>query len=82
MAYEATGRDDAGREPPPPKRDVNRAWYWLLAIPLLLTLIPTIYNHETPRLIGIPFFYWYQMAIIALSVICTLLVYRRTKGRD
>ena len=64
-----------------PRREVNRAWYWLLAIPLVLTLIPTIYNHEDPLLIGIPFFYWYQMAMIVLSVIVTAIVYRKTVGR-
>jgi hypothetical protein len=80
VAYEATGRDESGRAVPP-RRDVNRRWYWLLAVPLALTLIPTIYNHESPRLIGIPFFYWYQMAMILLSVVCTVLVYRRTRGR-
>jgi hypothetical protein len=63
------------------RREVNRGWYWLLAVPLVLTLIPTIYNHESPRLIGIPFFYWYQMAMILLSVVCTVLVYRNTVGR-
>jgi len=68
-------------EPRPQGREVNRGWYWLLAVPLVLTLIPTIYNHEDPRLIGIPFFYWYQMAMILLSVVCTVVVYRQTVGR-
>jgi hypothetical protein len=80
MAYEATGTDEGGRAAPPPRRDVNRRWYWLLAVPLVLTLIPPIYNRESPRLIGIPFFYWYQMAIILLSVVCTAVAYRRTTG--
>jgi hypothetical protein len=69
------------REARPPRREVNRAWYWLLAVPLVLTLIPQIYNHEDPRLIGIPFFYWYQMAMIVVSVACTAIVYRKTVGR-
>jgi hypothetical protein len=73
VAYEDEAR--------PPRREVNRGWYWLLAVPLVLTLIPAIYNHETPRLIGIPFFYWYQMAMIGVSVVCTLVVYRMTVGR-
>ena len=81
MAYEATGMDDVGQAPPPPKRDVNKAWYWLLLAPLVLTLVPPIYNHDSPRLIGVPFFYWYEMAMILVSVVCTLVVYRATKGR-
>ena len=79
MAFEATGRDDAERTAPPPRHDVNRGWYWLLLVPLLGTLIPPIYNSAKPHLIGIPFFYWYQMVWIALSVLCTLVVYRRTR---
>jgi hypothetical protein len=63
-----------------PRRARNRGWYWLLALPLIGTLIPTIYNTADPRFIGIPFFYWYQMLRIPLSVACTVLVYRRTRG--
>jgi hypothetical protein len=62
------------------RRDINRGWYLLLLVPLIGVLIPPIYNVEDPRLIGIPFYYWYQMAWIPLSVLCTLTVYRRTRG--
>ena len=54
-------------------------WTWLLVVPLLGTLLPFIYNTRDPELIGIPFFYWYQMLWIPLSVICTLLVYTKTR---
>lgn len=47
---------------------------WLL-LPLLATLIPPLYNRYEPRLFGIPFFYWYQLAAISIGVICTLIVY-------
>lgn len=58
----------------------NRGWYWLLLLPLFGVLIPQIYNTEDPRLIGIPFFYWYQMLWIFISVLCTVTVYRKTRG--
>jgi hypothetical protein len=74
------GRFGRGAEAPPRRRDVNRGWYWLLLVPLLGTLITPIYNSADPELIGIPFFYWYQMVWIALSVLCTLVVYRKTRG--
>jgi len=48
-------------------------------VPLLGTLIPVIYNTRDPELIGIPFFYWYQMLWIPISVLCTLTVYQKTK---
>ena len=60
----------------------SRAWYWLLLVPLAGTLIPAIYNREDPSLAGIPFFYWYQLLWVPLSVCVTWVVYRRTRRRD
>ena len=60
--------------------DVNKRWYWLLLVPLVGVLIPPIYNSADPKLIGIPFFYWYQMVWIPISVLCTVVVYRKTRG--
>jgi len=42
-------------------------------------LIPPIYNHAEPELIGLPFFYWYQLAWVPISVAVTALVYRKTR---
>jgi hypothetical protein len=53
---------------------------WLLLLPLALTLFPPIYNSIDPSLGSIPFFYWYQMAAIVVSVVVTLLVYRKTRA--
>jgi hypothetical protein len=78
MSVEDTGRDLEGGAAP--RRRSGRGWYWLLLLPLLGTLIPPIYNSADPRLIGIPFFYWYQMAWILVSVACTVTVYRNTRG--
>jgi len=60
--------------------DVNKRWYWLLLVPLFGVLITPIYNSADPELIGIPFFYWYQMVWIPVSVLCTVIVYRKTRG--
>jgi len=43
-------------------------------------LVPSVYNKTDPTLGGIPFFYWYQMLWIAVSVVVTLVVYRATRG--
>jgi len=56
----------------------HRAWYWLLLVPLIGLLFPPIYNQADPELFGIPFFYWYQLAWVPLSVCVTWLVYRKT----
>jgi hypothetical protein len=58
----------------------RRHWYWLLLIPLLGLLVPPIYNDVDPTLIGIPFFYWYQLAWVPISVAVTAVVYVKTRG--
>ncbi len=60
---------------PPPRSD-RHPLNWLLVLPLLATLIPPLYNRRSPELLGIPFFYWYQLVAISVGVICTLIVYR------
>jgi hypothetical protein len=52
---------------------------WLLLVPLVLTLFPPLYNSIDPTLADIPFFYWYQLAAILVSVLVTLVVYRKTR---
>lgn len=63
------------------RASARRGWYLLLVVPLVGTLIPAIYNTRDPEFIGIPFFYWYQMVWVPLSVICTIIVYRVSRGR-
>jgi hypothetical protein len=58
----------------------RKHWYWLLAVPLVGLLIPPIYNDADPTLIGIPFFYWYQLAWVPISVAITAFVYLKTRG--
>jgi hypothetical protein len=75
----------SGSEPPAvraaARRHVNTpAWNLLLLLPLVGVLLPWIYNKADPTLGGIPFFYWYQMLWIAISVLVTLVVYRMTRG--
>ena len=62
------------------KRETNRGVYWLMLLPVLGVLFPWIYNTDSPEFIGIPFFYWYQMAAIPLGVLCVVLVYLNTRG--
>jgi hypothetical protein len=68
---EASGRASRDRSP------VN----WLLLVPMLLVIWPPLFNKVDPTLFGIPFFYWFQLAVIPIGVTCTLLVYRATAGR-
>jgi Protein of unknown function (DUF3311) len=54
---------------------------WLLLVPVVLVLWPPLFNKITPELFGIPFFYWYQLAVIPIGVVCTTIVYRATTRR-
>jgi Protein of unknown function (DUF3311) len=92
MAYDAPGEERFTRQQEPRdgaattrKRGVavhdrNHGWYWLFAIPFVFTLLPWIYNKSSPELFGIPFFYWYQMAWVPITVVLTIIVYIKTKG--
>ena len=62
------------------QRSDHSAWNWLLVLPLVATLFPPLYNEIDPRLFDIPFFYWYQLAAIAVSVLVTLVVYTKTRS--
>lgn len=61
----------------------RRFWYALLILPFLGTLLPWIYNRAEPRLFGIPFFYWYQLAwIVVTALLLGVVVYFGRIGRD
>ena len=62
------------------KKTPKRGWlrYWprlIFAIPLILVLWVPSYNRIEPELSGIPFFYWYQLALILLGAALVLVVY-------
>jgi Protein of unknown function (DUF3311) len=53
-------------------------WHWvrvLLIIPFVAVLWVPFYNRIGPTLWGFPFFYWYQLLWIILSVLIIGLVY-------
>jgi hypothetical protein len=64
-------RDGADRSP----------WHWLLAVAVVVPLLTPFYNRIEPTLAGIPFFYWFQLALIGLDVGVVTLVYQVTRRR-
>lgn len=54
----------------------------LLAVPIVLSLLVWTYAREDPNLGGIPFFFWYQFALIPVSAVCTLIAYRLVVAYD
>jgi len=62
------------------KRASARLYYLLLLLPFAALWVP-FYNRLDPTLAGIPFFYWVQMAWIALTVLVIYIVHR-CENRD
>ena len=54
-------------------------WYLLFLLQFVAVLWPPFYNKSEPSWIGIPFFYWYQMACVILAAVSTVVVYLATK---
>ena len=68
------------RHPHPPPPPTSRAWFALLAVPFVGLLYPPLYNRTDPEIAGIPFFYWFQLAMVPGGVACTAAVYLKTRG--
>jgi hypothetical protein len=80
--HSSSGQPDPTARPARPRsgrlnfRPINL----LLLIPLIGTLPPMFYNRTAPSIGGMPFFYWYQLLWIPISVTLTYVVYRATRG--
>jgi len=60
-------------------RSDRSPWNWLLVIPIVLPLITPLYNFESPRLWGLPAFYWLQLSFVFVGVATTSIVYQMTR---
>ena len=60
-------------ESPPRSARRSRAWNLLLLVPLL-TLVTPWFNTVEPRLLGIPFFYRFQLVGVVVGGGCVLAV--------
>ncbi|SES29038.1 DUF3311 domain-containing protein [Actinokineospora terrae] len=56
------------------------SWNLLLLIPLGLLITP-IFNRTGPELFGMPFYYWFQLAGVAVGVLATSIVFVMTKDK-
>jgi Protein of unknown function (DUF3311) len=52
----------------------------LLLLPLVAVLVPEFYNHASPSIGGMPFFYWWQLLWIAGVAVCTGIVFLVTRS--
>ena len=55
----------------------------LLLIPMIALALVPVYSRETPKLLGFPFFYWYQFVWVALASVFTyasFVIVKRARG--
>ncbi len=50
----------------------------LFVVQFLVALWPPLYNRLEPRLMGLPFFYWFQLLWVIVSAVLTAIVYFAT----
>ncbi len=63
-----------------PERNGGGKILLLLLIPMLVLYVP-LYNSIEPELFGFPFFYWFQLLWIFVSMGVTAFVYYGTEPR-
>ncbi|MGC9143392.1 DUF3311 domain-containing protein [Hydrogenobaculum sp.] len=44
-------------------------YYILLFIPTIVYMLIFFYNHKSPELLGMPFFYWFQILMLVITSI-------------
>jgi hypothetical protein len=54
-------------------------WYLLFLVQWAAVLWPPFYNSAEPAWLGMPFFYWYQLAWVLISAVITAFVYLVTQ---
>lgn len=63
----------------------RRHWpRFLFAIPFIVVLSVPLYNRLTPELLGIPFFYWFQLGFVLVGALIVGIVYglERSNGQE
>src|SRR3954463_13659286 len=69
-------RDPARSDPPPTKMSLMVLAGICLAIPLVALLWVSSYSKETPKLGGVPFFFWYQFLWVFITAALTYTAHR------
>lgn len=74
--------DQRPDEPATTSRGTWIAICLLLAPAVVLPLLVPLYDSTEPTLLGFPFYYWFQMAMIPVAVVLTVVAYYLAKGAD
>ncbi|MFD0987413.1 DUF3311 domain-containing protein [Methyloligella solikamskensis] len=64
-----------------PKTGWRRYWpRFLFAIPFIVVLSVPLYDRLAPELLGIPFFYWFQLGFVLVGALIVAVVYALDKN--
>jgi hypothetical protein len=61
------------------KKEKASWWYLLFVVQFAVILWPPLYNKAEPSVLGVPFFYWFQLAWVVVSAAITAVVYFATR---
>ncbi len=61
------------------KKEKASWWYLLFVLQFAVILWPPLYNRAEPAVLGVPFFYWFQLAWVIVSAVITAVVYFATR---
>jgi hypothetical protein len=61
------------------KKEKASWWYLLFVVQFAVILWPPLYNKAEPSVLGVPFFYWFQLAWVVVSAVITAVVYFATR---
>jgi hypothetical protein len=61
------------------KKEKASWWYLLFIVQFAVILWPPLYNKAEPAVLGVPFFYWFQLAWVVVSAVITAVVYFATR---
>jgi uncharacterized membrane protein len=79
MSHRSLGTPGPGSGTPAPRRRTGGVWtviYGLLAVGIVAPLLVFVYDRQTPTLIGFPFYYWFQFAMIPVVSLLTYTAFR------
>lgn len=79
MASAVTPPTEGSPDALAPHRSDRSPWNWLLLVPIVVPLLVPLYNKTEPTLFGWPFFYWFQLLLVGLGVLTTMVVYHFTR---
>jgi hypothetical protein len=71
--------------PPPSPTHSRGTWILICALlspAVLLPLLVPLYDSTEPTLLGFPFYFWFQLALIPAAVVLTVAAYYLAKGAD